>query len=170
METALYFLGDSYLQTGQAAEAIPALEQALEINRTDADAMYKLGQAYAATDQHTEAIASFENAIRFVPDFVEVYQGMLDSYEALGMPVQAAYARGMLAYAEKDYQTARAQLEQVVVALPDFVPGFLGLGMTYEKLGDLENALAYADLALQIDSHSLAAVQLKGRAEAALQE
>ena len=170
LETALYFLGDSYLSVKDAENAIPVLERALEINHTDADAMHKLGLAYAASARHEEAIASYENAIRFVPDFVEVYQGMVVSYDAINMPTQAAYAFGMVAYAEKDYQTARVELEQVVATTPDFVPAFLGLGLTYEQLGDYENALAYADLALQIDSHSLAAVQLKGRVEAAMQE
>ena len=168
LETALYFLGDSYLQLEEAENAIPVLVRALEINRTDADAMYKLGLAYAATNQHEEALASYENAIRFVPDFIEVYHGMIDSYEALNMSLQATYARGMLAYAKKDYKTARTELEQVVSTDAGFSPAYLGLGLTYEQLGDYENALAYADLALQIDSENLAAVQLKGRVEAAL--
>ena len=170
LETALYFLGESYLQTGQGGEAISVLERALEINRTDADAMYKLGQAYAATGRHEEAIASYKNAIRFVPDFAEVYQGMVESYLTLNQPTHAAYARGMLAYSIKDYEGARVELEQVVITEPDYVPAYLGLGLTYEQLGDYQNALAYADLALQMDPNSQAAFQLKGRVEATMQE
>ena len=170
LETALYFLGESYLQTGQAGEAIPVLERALEINRTDADAMYKRGQAYALVGRHTEAISSYENAIRFVPDFVEVYQGMVESYLALDQPNHAAYARGMLAYSIKDYEGARVELEWVIVTEPDYVPAYLGLGLTYEQLGDSQSALAYADLTLQLDPNSQAALQLKGRLEAAAQE
>jgi len=170
LETALYFLGESYLQTRQAREAISVLERALEINRTDADAMYKLGQAYAATGRHKEALASYENAIRFVPDFAEVYQGMVESFIALSQPNRAAYARGMLAFSIKDYEGARVELEQVVMTEPDYVPAYLGLGLTYEQLGDSQYALAYTDLALQLDPNSQAALQLKGRLEAAAQE
>ena len=170
LETALYFLGESYLQTELEQESIPVLERALEINRTDADAMYKLGQAYALVGRHTEAISSYENAIRFVPDFVEVYQGMVESYLALDQPNHAAYARGMLAYSIKDYEGARVELEQVIVTEPDYVPAYLGLGLTYEQLGDAQNALAYADLTLQLDPNSQAALQLKGRVETSMQE
>jgi len=170
LETSLYFLGESYLQESQPENAIPVLKRALEINHTDADAMYKLGQAYAATGQHEEAIASYENAIRFVPDFAEVYQGMVESFIALNQPTHAAYARGMLAFSIKDYEGARVELEQVVMAKPDYVPAYLGLGLTYEQLGDSQNALAYADLALQLNPNSQAALQLKGRLEAAAQE
>ena len=170
LQTSLYFLGDSYLRMEQAQEAIPVLVRALEINRTDADAMYKLGLAYAATGQHEEAIASYENATRFVPDFMEVYQGMVDSYEAMKMPAQAAYARGMLAYAAKDYESARQELEAVVTTEAGFVPAYLGLGLVYEQLGDFENAKQYAEMALQLDPESLAAVQLYGRVDAASQK
>ena len=170
LETALYFLGESYLQESQPEKAIPVLVRALEINRTDADAMYKLGQAYAATGRHEEAITSYENAIRFVPDFAEVYQGMVESYLTLNQPTHAAYARGMLAYSIKDYEGARVELEQVVLTEPDFVPSYLGLGLTYERLGDYQTALAYAELALEMDPNSQAAFQLKGRIDTVLQK
>ena len=170
LETALYFLGDCYIQTEQIDEAIKALERALEINRTDADAMYKLGLAYAAANQHEKAIASYENAIRFVPDFAEVYQGMVNSYEALGMPAKATYAQGMLAYSVKDYKSAQANLESVIAAEADFVPAYFGLGLVYEQLGDLENAKLYAELTLQLDPENMAAIQLNGRVDAASQK
>ena len=170
LETALYFLGESYLQESQPEKAIPVLVRALEINRTDADAMYKLGQVYAATGQHAEAIILYENAIRFVPDFAEVYQGMVESYLTLNQPTHAAYARGMLAYSIKDYEGARVELEQVVLTEPDFVPSYLGLGLTYERLGDYQTALAYAELALEMDPNSQAAFQLKGRIDTVLQK
>ncbi|MEN8172566.1 MAG: tetratricopeptide repeat protein [Chloroflexota bacterium] len=168
LETALYFLGDSYIAVDQAEDAIPALLRALEINRTDADAMYKLGTAYAAAGQHEEALASYENAIRFVPDFAEVYEGMVESYEALNMPTKASYARGMLAYAGKDLKMAKTELETVIAADSNFIPAYLGLGLVLEQEGDYEGAKAYAETALELDPDNLAAMQLKGRLDAAI--
>ena len=41
LETAYYFLGESYLKVNRTAEAAAALDAALEINPTDADALYQ---------------------------------------------------------------------------------------------------------------------------------
>jgi tetratricopeptide (TPR) repeat protein len=48
-------------------------------------------------------------------------------------------------------------LERVIVSLPDFVPAYIGLGMSYEALGDLEKAAQYAQKALQLDPQNAAA-------------
>ena len=168
LETGLYYLGESYLKVGKPEDAIPALQQAMEINPTSSDDSYLLGTAYAKTGQHELAIASFEEAVLFVPDFADAYQGMLDSYNALGKKDQADYARGMVAYSIKDYGTAAAELEQVVKLLPDFAPAHLGLGLSYEGLGNLTAARDSVSKALEIEPDYFAAQQALGRIEATL--
>ncbi len=170
LEAALYYLGQSYIEVGDTAQAIPVLTEALAINRTDADAMYQLGLAYAQNGQHSEAINQFHNAIRFVPDFTEVYTGMVASYDALGLTNQADYARGMAAYANKEFEQAREYLEPVTAVLPDFAPAFLGLGLVYEQLGDLAAAESYVQRALDLDPSSFLANHSLGRIQQALND
>jgi len=167
LETALYFLGESYLQASKPEDAIAPLTRALEINKTDADAMYKLATAYSQTGQHSEAVVYYEKAILFVPDFAEVYAGMAESYDALGQTGKAGYARGMLAFSLDDLETARQELEQAVVGIPDYAPAFVGLALTYEKLGDLPKAKSAVETALLLEPNNFMAQQTLGRIEAA---
>ncbi|MFQ5400928.1 MAG: tetratricopeptide repeat protein [Anaerolineae bacterium] len=170
LEAAYYFLGQSYLETGQPEAAITVLSDALEINRTDADAMYQLGLAYAALDDHEQAIRQYADAVRFVPDFAEAYRGMITSYSALDMAAYAAYARGMEAYSTKDMNTAREHLEEAAASLPDFAPVFVGLGLTYEQLGDLSLAETQLLHALEIQPDDFLANHALGRVQLALAE
>jgi tetratricopeptide (TPR) repeat protein len=168
LEAAYYFLGESYVKLGQPAEAIPVLEAALVINRTDADALYQLGLAYQASGQPEAALERYHKAVRLVPDFLEAYQGMITSYSALGQPHSVAYARGMEAFCLQDYESALPYLEQATTSLPDFAPAFLGLGLTYERLGRLDEALAAIQRVIDLDPGDFAAQQTLGRLQAAL--
>lgn len=170
LETALYFLGESYVLLQRPAEAIKTLEQALEIDRTDADAMYQLGLAYSLNGEHELALEQYHNAVRFVPDFTEVYQGMIASYSDLDQPSYVAYARGMEAFALKDYETARVHLESAINDLPYFAPVALGLGLTLEQTGDLETAEVYLMRALELDSGSFMINNALNRVQLALNE
>jgi tetratricopeptide (TPR) repeat protein len=165
LETALYYLGVSYLDVGRAADAIPTLVRAIEINQTDADAMYQLGRAYAQNGQPELALESYQEAVRFVPDFTEAYQGMIESYEVLNWPAYVTYARGMQAFSLKDYDIARTNLEEAVARLPEFASAYIGLGLTYEQLGDLESAQAILQRALELDPGNLTITQALGRIE-----
>ncbi len=168
LEAAYYFLGESYMKLGRPEDAIPVLLAALEITRTDADALYQLGLAYQATGRHEKALESFRKAVRLVPDFAEAYQAMVESYEALGRDKYVAYARGMAAFSNRDYEQATSYLEQATADLPDFAPAFLGLGLTYEKLNRLEEALAAVQQAYELDPNDFAAQQAVGRIQATL--
>ena len=169
LEMVYYFVGESYNKTGQYQEAIPQLEAALAIMPTDADAQYQLGLAYQGVGQQEEALAHFHEAVRFVPDFTEAYQSMVESYKALHRPGYAEYAQGMLAFTEKDYRTAEAHLLEAVDTLPEFVPALLGLGLTYEKMGNLTAAQDILQKAVDIDPHDLATRQALGRVQASLE-
>ncbi len=169
LETAYYFLGESYLELGQPEQAIPALEAAIAIERTDADALYKLGQAYLAVDDPQKAVEYLQRAVRLVPDFAEAYTALIDAYTALDQPDYVSYARGMLAYSQQDYVTARTHLEQATQTLSDFLPAWVGLGLTYEQLGQIEQAMSAIERALQLDPNDLLAQQTYGRLHTVLQ-
>ncbi|GAB4436338.1 MAG: hypothetical protein Kow0031_18080 [Anaerolineae bacterium] len=170
LEAAYYFLGVSYLQLERPKLAIPLLEEALLINRADADALYQLGQAYAATGQPQRALEQYHQAIRLVPDFTEVYAGMIEAYSALSQPGQVAYARGMQAFSQRDFATARTELEAAVAARPDFIPAQLGLGLTLEKQGEFAAALTIAQRVIELEPDNFAAQQLFRRAEITLKQ
>lgn len=166
LETALYFLGENYVELHRPSEAIAILSEALVINRIDADAMYQLGLAYAMDEKPELALEQYHNAVRFVPDFFEAYSAMAESYRMLSMPSHVDYARGMETFAQGDYAQARKYLEKAVKNLPDFVPALVGMGLTYESLGDLQSAQTNLEQALLLEpdnfmaSHALARVQM----------
>lgn len=168
LEMVYYFVGDSFIKLGQFADAVPPLEAAIEIMPTDADAHYRLAIAYQGMGEHEQALDHFQEAVRFVPDFTEAYEGMVDSYTALHRPGYADYAQGMVAFANKDYDTAESYLLKAVDALPEFLPALLGLGLTYEKQGNLTAAQDVLERALAINPHDLATRQALGRVQASL--
>ncbi len=168
LETGYYFLGESYIKSGRPRAAISALEGALVINRSDADALYLLGLAYQGNGQAEEALEQYHEAVRFVPDFTEAYSGMIESYTALEQPDYVAYARGMQALTIKDYETAQTHLEYATETLPNFAPAFLGLSLTYEKLNQLEAALTSIERALELKPDDFAAQQTFGRIQATM--
>ncbi len=168
LEMAEYFLGESYVALGQSEKALEPLEDALVIVPTDADALYQLGLAYRNLGRYQDALEQFQKAVRLVPDFTEAYQGMEGCYLALGDEGALRYARGMVAYGQGDYQTARAQLLEAASQRPDDPQVWLGLGLTYEKLGDLQAALEALTKAIKLAPHDLAIQQAYGRVQAAL--
>jgi len=168
LQTAYYFLGESYNTLDQADKALPALEAALRINSTDADALFQAGLSAQSMNDHEKAIAFFEGAVLFVPDFTEAYAGMIESYTALNKPDHSDYARGMQAFSLKDYKTAQKYLESAREALPDFASAHFGLALTYEQLNRLEDALISIKIALQLDPNNFSIQQAQERIEAAI--
>ncbi|NOZ49781.1 MAG: tetratricopeptide repeat protein [Chloroflexi bacterium] len=168
LQTAYYFVGESYMELGQGANAIPPLESALEITPTDADALYQLALAQQSLGQFETALTYYHKAVRLVPDFTEAYQGMVESYTALDKPGYVEYAQGMQAFGMKDFESAKSHLLNAVQSLPEFSPALLGLGLTYEKLGDLNAAMDVLQQAVALDPHDFAAQQTLGRVQAGL--
>ncbi len=151
LEASLYFLGKNYLALNNTPAAIQALSEAIAIDPTDADAKYLLGLAYAGAEQHKLAIQNYEDAVRFVPTFPEAYHGMVESYSALSMSAYVLYAQGMEAYSNQEYSYASQYLIQAVEGLPQYAPAFLGLALTYERLGENQMALESLQRSLELD-------------------
>jgi tetratricopeptide (TPR) repeat protein len=163
LETGLYFLGESYNKLKRGPDAIVVLTKALKINSADADAMFQLGLAYASSNEHKKALEQYQDAVRFVPDFAEAYQAMSASYAALNEADNLTYANGMVSFSKKDYPAALNQLKESVQKLPGFVPAYIGLGLTYEQMGDLASASQTLEQALQIEPDNFTAAQTLGR-------
>lgn len=157
LETSLYYIGKNYLLLNQPLQAIEALSGALEIDRTDADAMYLLGSAFAQQGQYQQAIDSYIDAVRFVPDYAEAYHGMSVCYKELNQLNMMSYAQGMEAFSQRDYNKARQILEQAATQLPDIPAVFLGLSLTYEKLGETKLAQENIHRVLELDPTNISA-------------
>ena len=169
LETALYYLGQNYLAQNQPLMAEMVLREALGIERTDADAIYLLGQAYAQQNKPELAIEQYHNAVRFVPDFAEAYHAMAESYFNLGKHDYANYALGAQAYSLGDNDKALEYLLVSVEGSPDFAPSQLTLGLTYEKIGDLEKAKGHVTRSFELDPSSYVAEHALGRIKAVLE-
>lgn len=170
LQSAAYYLGDSYLRLNQPDKAVHPLEQAVDWSQTDADAMYKLGMAYVGVKRNEEAIAMFQGATRFVPNYTEAYEGMTAAFVGLNEPVYADYARGMVAYSKKDYKTALTLLQTASNTIKDFPPIYDGLGLNYESLGDLQNAKASYETSIKLDPNDFTASTGLQRVDALLKK
>jgi len=159
LQEAAYYLGDSYLQMGQPENAILPLEQVVGWSQLDADAMYKLGLAYSGVGRYEDAVNMFAEAVNFVPNFSEAYQAMAVAYDAGGKSDLGDYARGMLAYSQKDYPAAIELLIKAGGKYPGYAPIFAGLGLSYEATGDLQNAKTSFETAVSIDRDNFTAAR-----------
>jgi membrane associated rhomboid family serine protease len=65
---ARYGAGTKQLEGGNAAEALPLLKGAIEVDGGNADAWHNLGFAYAQLGQNKEALAAFERAAQLQPN------------------------------------------------------------------------------------------------------
>ena len=157
LQSATYYLGDSYLKLNELDKAVPVLEMSVKWTQTDSDAIYKLGMAYIGIKKYEQAVTQFQNATLFVPNFTEAYEGMATAFEALNDTDYAGYARGMVAYSKKDYKTALDLLLKAAQAKPDFIPVFNGLGLTYEATDDLKNAKLSYEMATKLSSNDYTA-------------
>jgi len=157
LQATLYYLGENYVKLNTPEKAIAVLGEALVIDHTDADALYQLGMAYAQSGQHRLAVEQWQQAVLFVPDHVDAYRQLANSYDALAMPDHATYARAMAAYSSQDYTQARISLEQAAARLPDFLAVHLGLGLTYEHLKEFQLATQSYRRVLAADPHNLVA-------------
>jgi tetratricopeptide (TPR) repeat protein len=150
LEGVYYYLGVAYFNLGRPEDAVHSLEEALGIDKTDADAWYMLGRAYQHLGEFPKAIDSFAEAVRFVPDFTEAYQGLAQCYERTGESNFATYAQAMASYSLGSTGEAIRQLESVVATAPDFAEAYLGLGLAYEKEGQLDKAISSYEKALRL--------------------
>jgi tetratricopeptide (TPR) repeat protein len=168
LQSAAYYLGDSYLKLNQPDKAIPVLEKDVEWSQTDADAMYKLGVAYIAIGRYADGVTVLQTATSFVPNYTEAYQAMATAFAAGNDADYLNYARGMVAYSQKQYSVALELLSKAAKGKPDFAPVFDGLGLTYEATGDLQNAKANYETAAKLVSDDFTASSGLQRVEALL--
>lgn len=163
LEMVHYELGTLYDKQGKYDDAVASLKLALEVNKTDADAHYALGSVYQKQDAHADAVAEFQEALRYIPDFVEAYDGLAISEAALGEPAKAKYAHAMVLLLRGQSVSAAAQLEELVAQSPDLKLAYFGLGLANEKLGKRDEAMQALREFIKTYPNDIAAQQALGR-------
>lgn len=150
LEAAYYQLGWIEMQRERPAEAIPYLEKALEIKRSDADAMYLIGTAFVATGETDKAITALRGAVAFVPiGWGEPYTAMAEAYTKAGDAAMAEWAGAMAAFAEGRSDEARTRLLAIAEG-PAALDATIGLGIIAEGSGRTAEAADWYRKALAI--------------------
>jgi len=173
-------LGHVLATVGQQAEAIAELQEAIRIDPQLAEAHLNLGVQLAAQQKRDEAIAHYEAALRAKPDFVEAHSNLGVLLNELQRTPKALEHLREAIRLRPDYAEAHSNLgialigagetaagvkefEEAVQLKPD-VTGYANLAMAYAQAGRPEQAVAFAERALQLartQGHTELAKQLE---------
>jgi tetratricopeptide (TPR) repeat protein len=157
LEAAYFSLGSIAVQQGKPADAIPLLETALKIKRSDADALYLIGTAYAAVGETDKAETALRSAVAFVPiGWSEPYTAMADAFTKAGKAAMAEWAAAMAELTAGKPELAEPRL----LAIADgeaALDAAIGLGLLYETKGDTAAAGEWYGTALGLSPDNAAA-------------
>lgn len=157
LEAAHYGLGSIALRQDRAKDAVTALERAVRIEPTDADAWYLLGTATLKAGDAKRAVAALRRAVLFVPTgWCEPYARLSEAYAALGRAPHAEYAGAMVDLCEKRSADAARRL-RTLTSGPAAADAMLGLGLLAEAGSDRVGALRWYRKVLAADKANFTA-------------
>jgi tetratricopeptide (TPR) repeat protein len=153
------FRGAAWASEGEYDRAIADFTEAIRLKPTYEGAYNDRGLAWKDKREFDRAIADFNEAIRRSPKYAvaygnrgEVWRLKGDLERALADQDQAVALdpKGLVVYAYRgdtlrykgEFARAIADYEHALQNVPDhdFIPALTGLGLTYEKMGDLASA------------------------------
>jgi tetratricopeptide (TPR) repeat protein len=163
LERAMYYLGDSNLRLGDLPGAVKALESALAIDKTDADAWFWLGGAQVRAGDYQAASDSYQKALTFVPTgWCDPYEGLGVAYGHLNNADGNTYAKAMAAICAGNPEEGVPALESLTKG--DFhVPALLGLGFASESSGDKAKAVDWFRQVIAADPSNIPALTALAR-------
>lgn len=121
---------------GRPAEAIPHLEQALQLRPEYPQAENNLGDALVRLGRPAEAIPHFENALRLQPRFTEARNNLGFALAALDRPAEAI-----------------ANYEQALALDPDYALAHRNLALALATSGRNAEAIPHFQRVAQLDPH-----------------
>lgn len=158
LQAAYYQLGSIALKRGQPKEALEPLDNAIRINRTDADALNLYGTALIQTGDPATAVKALRKAVALVPTgWCDPYGQLAQAYTALKDTAGAQYASGMVAFCEKRPDEAKATLLALTNG-PLAIDTLIGLGLIAEDEGDTATATTMYSKALATDPQNFGAI------------
>jgi tetratricopeptide (TPR) repeat protein len=132
--------GAELLERGQASEAIPHLERALQLDPDSVPVQLNLGGAYVVAGRHREAIPMLEAARDAEPDNAMIWINLGAAY--LGNPV--------LATSEQQMKAIRA-FERALDLDPAAPSVHYNLGLIFVDRDDFDLAIAAFRKAIQVN-------------------
>ena len=106
-------LSGALMAQGKMTEAIPQLQQAIELDKDRVDLRHQLGLAYARVGRADDAIASFREAVRIDPKLEDAYLGMAVLLAGRGRVDEARQALVQLLRVNPNRKDAQAALAQL---------------------------------------------------------
>lgn len=152
-----YLLGVAWMQLGDMAAAVEALERAVALDPGHALSHTAMGLAFNQQKRYAEDRRALEEALRLAPDDLEALAALAESREGLG-ELEAAerlsrqvlerdpdhptslLVRGMVAMKQERYAEARQSLEAALAADPDSAKTHYQLSLACARLGDRDCA------------------------------
>ena len=125
-------LGRTYAKLGFHRKAISCYLEMIRMQTEDPETLYELGLLFKNNDRKLEAIAFLEEAVYRKDDYAQAY-----------------YVLGTLYEFQQDEMALEA-FKKAVALNPNFWQGHISQGRTYDRLGNLNEALAAYNQALQV--------------------
>ncbi|MEQ8282297.1 MAG: sulfotransferase [Parvibaculum sp.] len=141
-------LGNAQRDGGKAEEALIAYQRAEALNPGYPDIFLNRGQLYKDTTDYAAAIAEFEKLIALMPDDPAPYM------RAASAATEAGRFRDALAFLLRASERTPATPLHLATTL----------SATYERLGEIDDAFAWAEKALAIDANASGAAAVWSRA------
>lgn len=166
---ALHLKADLLIARSRWDEAEQVLNEVLEKNPVQARALYGIGRVRLGQDRQESAIESFQRACEYFPTYGAAHYALAGAYRRLGDNNQASrHIRAYELYRGIDAPVDDPLWEKVA----DLNMGpqvHMRRALTFEAKGDLENAAAANEKALELDPTLVQAhvnlVSLYGRLE-----
>lgn len=152
-----YDLGLIALERGTYEQSRDWFQEALKVNKTDADAWRQLGVAHDRLGMAAEAERAYLSAVRLVPNYTDVYKALESLYTSTSDAGRRSYATGMLQLDAGNTAEAVRLLEKATQASPPLAQAFEGLGIAYEAVGRKDDALAAYRRAVELDPNAFLA-------------
>ncbi|HAN45962.1 MAG TPA: hypothetical protein DCQ32_05360 [Cyanobacteria bacterium UBA8156] len=148
-----FHLAQVWAELGEMGRALAGYQEILAQDPENLTAWLNGGALYLQQQQTEEAIAWYSQAVAAYPDHGEA-QGRL----------------GNTLLVQGDWDEARLHLEWALANDPGYIPAYLDLAAGWGQAGDPETAIAYARMALALDSQNGAAYGHLGNAYLELNE
>jgi tetratricopeptide (TPR) repeat protein len=142
-----YSLGVFYLNSGQPAEAIQYLNRSITLDPRYFLAYNALGLAASMQGNLPEAVKHYERCLEIAPDFSEARNNLGSVYQELGF-IDKAESEFLKVVNDRAYTTKE---------LPNY-----NLARLYFTRGDFDQAMAYDEAAIKLNSRFAMAHNLKG--------